>query len=370
MYIRNCWYVAGWSNELPAQGMISRVIINEPLVLFRTADGRVIALEDRCCHRQAPLSLGRREGDHLRCMYHGLKFDSTGRCVEIPGQQTIPPTARVRRFAAVEKDSWLWIWMGEERAADESLIPPAVGLDDPNWSLRSGSLACQASHTLLHDNLCDLSHIAFLHETSFGYGQDHLAKSLPRIATTPRGIRVDRWSTATVPPEGGLDLGADHYLKYDYYVPGVLILRFESYPPGTASRFEFGEPKADPLHASCTSQAVTAVTDTSSQYYFSWGPRACEAAVHPELPDALFTLANRAFEEDRCMLEAQQRNLELRSERDPLMIAHDRGPTLMRSVFERLVREEQAIGSPRLPPRPGRSLLPGGGLIPSRVPTR
>jgi phenylpropionate dioxygenase-like ring-hydroxylating dioxygenase large terminal subunit len=63
--------------------------------------------------------------------------------------------------------------------------------------------------------------------------------------------------------------------------------------------------------------------------------------VHPELPDIMFELAGRAFEEDRRMIEAQQRNLKLRPEPQPLMIGHDRGPSLFRSVVEKLVRQEQ-----------------------------
>jgi phenylpropionate dioxygenase-like ring-hydroxylating dioxygenase large terminal subunit len=74
MWIRNAWYVAAWTHEIEPGRIHARTIIDQPLVLYRTADGGVVALEDRCPHRFAPLSLGRLEGDALRCMYHGLKF--------------------------------------------------------------------------------------------------------------------------------------------------------------------------------------------------------------------------------------------------------------------------------------------------------
>jgi phenylpropionate dioxygenase-like ring-hydroxylating dioxygenase large terminal subunit len=93
MWIRNAWYVAAWSHEISGDGLLARTIMNEPLVLYRTGNGSVVAMEDRCCHRLAPLSLGRREGDDLRCMYHGLKVGPDGRCNEIPGQTTIPDRA-------------------------------------------------------------------------------------------------------------------------------------------------------------------------------------------------------------------------------------------------------------------------------------
>jgi len=63
----------------------------------------LVALEDRCCHRHAPLSAGRREGDSIRCGYHGLKFNEQGLCTEIPGVDKVPPKACVRAYPVVSK---------------------------------------------------------------------------------------------------------------------------------------------------------------------------------------------------------------------------------------------------------------------------
>ncbi|HEY4214843.1 MAG TPA: aromatic ring-hydroxylating dioxygenase subunit alpha [Steroidobacteraceae bacterium] len=346
MFVRNCWYVSGWSAELPAEGLVALTLINEPLLIFRTSRGDVVALEDRCCHRQAPLSLGRREGDDIRCMYHGLKFDSGGHCIEIPGQASIPSRARVRRYAVAERHSWIWVWMGEESAADEALIPPAVGLQDPEYSLRWGRIDYQANHLLIHDNLCDFSHIAYVHENSFGGGDDRIAKTRPKISTLPRGIRVERWSLNSPGRDSfGVPAGLDRWLRYDYLVPGVLLMRSENHPVGTAAHFDNGEPTSEPIHANFTSQAVTALTTDTSRYFFSWGPRSSELAANPQLPDIMFELATRAFEEDRRIIEAQQRNLKLRPEPDPLMIGHDRGPSLFRAVMEKLLNAEAAPAS-------------------------
>ena len=78
MYLRNAWYVAAWPSELNA-GPLARTFLDEPVVLFRTEDGAMHALEDRCCHRNLPLSMGKVEGDNLRCGYHGLLFDRAGK---------------------------------------------------------------------------------------------------------------------------------------------------------------------------------------------------------------------------------------------------------------------------------------------------
>jgi phenylpropionate dioxygenase-like ring-hydroxylating dioxygenase large terminal subunit len=150
MFLRNCWYVAAWSFDLAADQLLPMSIIAEPIVLFRRGDGTPVALQDRCCHRRARLSRGRLEGDCVRCMYHGLKFDSAGRCVEIPGQDMIPPQAFVHTLPVVERGSWLWVWMGDAEKADPALIPGTVALDDPGWDLRTGQMDYKANYIPPH----------------------------------------------------------------------------------------------------------------------------------------------------------------------------------------------------------------------------
>src|SRR5882672_7645407 len=110
MFLRNSWYVAAWDREV-SQRPLGRTFLGEPVVLYRTSRGEPVGLQDRCCHRQLPLSMGKVEGDHLRCGYHGLLFDGSGKCIEIPGQESIPPQARVRAYPLIERYNWVWIWM-------------------------------------------------------------------------------------------------------------------------------------------------------------------------------------------------------------------------------------------------------------------
>lgn len=64
--LRNTWYVAAWAHEVAPGGLLARRILDEALVLWRSADGAPVAQLDRCPHRLAPLSAGRVEGGHLR----------------------------------------------------------------------------------------------------------------------------------------------------------------------------------------------------------------------------------------------------------------------------------------------------------------
>lgn len=105
-YLKNCWYAAWWSCDLPAGEIKARTILNQPLAFFRGNDGGARAIADRCSHRLAPLSMGRLlSNGHLRCCYHGLEFDNDGRCVVNPHTPGVAPTARldIPSYPVVEK---------------------------------------------------------------------------------------------------------------------------------------------------------------------------------------------------------------------------------------------------------------------------
>jgi phenylpropionate dioxygenase-like ring-hydroxylating dioxygenase large terminal subunit len=340
MYIKNCWYVAAWDHELSGESLMPRKLLNQPIVFFRKANGAVVALEDRCCHRSAPLSMGKREGDNLRCGYHGLKYDSAGHCIEIPGQMAIPDVARVRSYPAIERHSWIWVWMGDAAKADPALIPAAVGFDDPNYILRGGQMDYDANYQLVNDNLCDFSHVSFVHESSFRVME--YSESLPQITRLPRGIRVQRW-LHDPPNKPDFVPAGDTWQIYDYLAPGVLLMSSALYPTGTAANFTGAPTGIEPLHANFSSQAITPMTDTTSRYFYSMGPRSCEKGAE-DLADLIGVSINKAFAEDKRMIEAQQRTInELGFKSTP--IRHDSGPVQMRRVMERLAEEESSAAT-------------------------
>ena len=342
MFVRNCWYVAGWDSDVTAEGPVARTILNEPIVLYRASDGGLVAFTDRCCHRFAPLSMGRVEGDDLRCMYHGLKFDRTGRCVDIPGQDLIPQSACVKTYPVAEKHSWIWVWMGDPARADEALIPPAVGFGDPNWTLRRGHLDYEANYLLINDNLTDFTHLPYVHANSFGAGEE-FARTRPQVSLLDRGVRIQRW--VTTPVRDGADAPphrreqGDAWQTYDFLAPGVLLMHTITCPVGTADRFNRQPPdtsKLKPLAENFTSQAVTPMTDRTSRYFFSWGPRTAPGS--DALADAMLAVAHMAFGEDKVMIEAQQRVVDASPGLRMTMTSSDAAPMQMRAVIERLVK--------------------------------
>jgi nitrite reductase/ring-hydroxylating ferredoxin subunit len=100
-FVRNQWYVAAYSAEV-GRDLLARIILGEPLVLYRTSAGQPAALADRCVHRHFPLSASQLDGDTIVCGYHGFSYGPDGRFVAVPGQQRIPQTARVSAYPVAE----------------------------------------------------------------------------------------------------------------------------------------------------------------------------------------------------------------------------------------------------------------------------
>lgn len=340
MFIKNCWYVAAWSSELKLTGFLARTILDTPLALWRDGEGKAVAFEDRCCHRGAPLSKGRREGNCVRCMYHGLKFDSSGVCVEIPGQERIPAATRVNVYPLVEQHKWIWIWMGEAAQADPALIPDTHWLDDAEWRSLEGYTHYDTNYLLIADNLLDLAHLPYVHPTTLGGDEDY-AKNRAEVQNVPRGIRVTRWALdTTVPafvqkvrPYAGK---VDRWNHYDFLVPGVFLMDSGVMPAGTGAK-EGHRIDAAQFHG-C--QALTPENENATHYFFahphnfSIDDPAVTASVHQSVVTA--------FEEDREMVTAQARSLALKTDFKMQPIAADAALGRFRFLVEKMVREEQA----------------------------
>jgi phenylpropionate dioxygenase-like ring-hydroxylating dioxygenase large terminal subunit len=342
-YVRNAWYVGGWSADLHHDKLSAIRVLGEPIVLWRT-QRKVVALADRCVHRLAPLSLGRCEADRLRCMYHGLLYDMHGQCVQIPGQDVVPPGARVRSYPVIERHSWIWVWMGDPARADETLIPPAVGLDDPEWILGHGQLDYQAEARYINDNLLDFSHLTYVHANSFGAGPS-FAEDRPKLTALDRGVRFERWITGTKGPVGrGTDELTDGWSTYDFLIPGVLLMWSGSFKPGTAAECNYERPDyAQAVRGvTFTSQAVTPTAERSARYFYSWGPHRQHG--DEALREVLMKIANQAFGEDKIMIEAQQRVIDQTADPVIMPTAHDRGVTIFSRLVARLAREEADAG--------------------------
>ena len=347
MYIRNAWYMAGWSRDVPAAAPTALRMLDQPLVLYRDDDGGLVALEDRCCHRLAPLSQGRVEGKDIRCLYHGLKFAPDGSCNEMPGHSAIPKAMKVRAWPVVERHSAIWIWMGDPERADAAEIADFRGPDHPDWAMLPGRMDYVADYRLIQDNLLDLSHVPYVHRASFGRSNAQIneawARSEVRVSPLPNGVDVERWlQNSPAQPQLGLREGArvDVLNAYDYLVPGVFLLTTAYHAEGTAARYPTSLPDEPPLFASFSCQAVTPLTARSTCYFFAYGPW----TRHPQaasMKDDYEKLALRAFHEDKTMIEAQQRNIDADPARRMLLFDVDKAPVQYNRLAATLMATEE-----------------------------
>lgn len=164
-YPRNMWWVAAHRDEVTTKPL-ARWLLETPVVLYRLEDGTPAALYDRCPHRWAPLSEGHVDGDKIICPYHGMEFNTAGRCTKAPTQHMKPKTAEIPSFAVREAGAYIWIWMGDQDTID--CDPPEVGYQiDPGWTPVHGYYEVAANWVLIRENVLDLTHIAFLHKDTF-----------------------------------------------------------------------------------------------------------------------------------------------------------------------------------------------------------
>jgi vanillate O-demethylase monooxygenase subunit len=113
-----------------------------------------------------------------------------------------------------------------------------------------------------------------------------------------------------------------------------------SFAAGTAQRCGFEKPDYAEAIGSVTftSQAVTPTDDRTARYFFSWGPHRDHGDEAPR--DMLMGLADRAFAEDKVMIEAQQRVIDRTPSPRIMPTVHDRGVTLFNRLVDRLARAE------------------------------
>jgi len=166
-YLKDVWYCAALSREI-ADKPLGRIICEKPMALFRTGSGRVAALEDRCAHRQAPLSIGQVIGDEIQCVYHGFVFNCEGACTHVPRQDMIPINARIESYPAIERWGFVWVWIGAGQKADPATVPHLPWNADPKCRPVFFHWNVKANFQLIPDNLLDVSHTDFLHSHSIG----------------------------------------------------------------------------------------------------------------------------------------------------------------------------------------------------------
>lgn len=340
MLLRNRWYVAAQSSELDDRPL-GRMILGEPIVLFRGQGGTAAALEDRCVHRQAPLSLGEVVGDTLQCGYHGFCFDRSGACVRVPSQKTIPPGARVRSYPVIERHGLIFLWMGEAANAAARAPYEFPWQENESWRVMHAKFHARFDYRLLIDNLMDVTHLPFAHKTTIGTA----AVAEDAVSKTERDgerVRVTRWMENIDQAPAHVEVTGyagkvDRWQVMEFTPPGFIWLQVGSAVTGTGGREAQGK---DMLLDRHSVHIQTPETESATHYFWTTAHRAGSLTAAQER--TLYDRTVQAFNEDLVVLEGQFQRLD--PERPTVDITADAGALEVRRLMTRLIADEAASG--------------------------
>jgi len=339
MFLKNSWYVAGWSKDYQKE-LRAQMLLGEKIVFYRRLDGNPVALEDACPHRKLPLSQGRLQEDRVVCGYHGLTFDCTGACVEAPTQRgNIPKRAVVRSYPVVDRYRLLWIWMGDPEKANPDDIFEIENFDNPEWGYTEGGmLPIECNYLWVVDNLLDPSHVAWVHVTSFaGSGTDDQPLDLEK---TEKGVIVSRWIYDQPPSPYYKDLvkfegNCDRKQHYEMCIPGIALNKSVYTPPGTGGP---NKPEGDKTYINISYNFMTPVDERNTMYI--WFQHRNTDPEDKLISEKMNAGARAAFLEDKEILEAVQIGME-DMDIPNIDLALDAGAKLFRVKLQRLINEEQ-----------------------------
>lgn len=343
-WITNAWYVVGWDAEIDV-APLARTICGVPMMFYRKLDRTVVAMRDACPHRMLPLSMGLREGDSIRCKYHGLKLGPDGVAEEMPLKgDAVNTRICAETYTVAERHRFVWVWVGEKALADEALIPNLWPCSTPGWMFDGGYNHVAADYRLMIDNLMDLTHETHVHSGSIG--QPELMEA--PIDTRVEGDRVfvTRWMPGVdAPPfwRGALkqDGPVDRWQICEFITPSSVIIDVGVAPVGAGATVERHDTATTGGVRGVVIDTMTPESETSMHYF--WG-----MARSFDVEDAGFTARFKAaqsgvFGEDVEILEAQQRAIQANPDLKLQAYNIDQGGVRARQIIARLIRDSQPV---------------------------
>jgi phenylpropionate dioxygenase-like ring-hydroxylating dioxygenase large terminal subunit len=328
-FIRNGWYAAAWSEEI-TPALTERWICGVPLVFFRDRDGRAVALDGTCPHRQYPLALGRLKDDVIECGYHGVAFGSDGRCVRVPGAEHPQAAMRVRDYPLVERGGLIWIWPGDAERADPAKIVD-WWLTDPGWVSVHDTKIVNARQSLVIDNLMDLTHEASLHATTLG---NPAVIETPLITQTLDDcVRASRMMLDVPPPGLFAQMGLSGTIDRGQIA--------EFHPPGLCLTIVTAKPRQEntPTLRWTVLHALTPETEDRTRYL--WATARDYALDDERISNIWLTQTNTIFDQDVAALEAQEQRLRTAPQPIELSVATDAGALALQLACRERLRAEQ-----------------------------
>lgn len=190
--LRSFWQPVAIANQLDPGTARGIRIMCEDLTLYRGMSGKHYLVGGRCAHRCGILHTGWIEGEELRCMYHGWRYDGLGQCTEMPAEKRPrPELVRIAGYPVHEYGGLLFAYMGEGPAPEFDL-PRKPFFEEPGWLLFPREQAWDCNWFQQVENSLDGAHLSFAHAWGrVSRFQEEITTAIPELSydETDAGIR-------------------------------------------------------------------------------------------------------------------------------------------------------------------------------------
>lgn len=180
--IRNSWYAVLNSREVKKGKLVAARRFGEDIVFFRSSSGNISAVTSLCAHRGASLCKGWLEGDNIKCPFHGIEYDSTGKCVYVPSDgrssERDYSVFNLKTYPTKEIGGIVFVWYGDKEPDSEPDVFDIVKDDSYTYDHIEDTWNVHYSRVI--ENQLDVSHLAFVHHNTIGRGNKTLCNG-PKV---------------------------------------------------------------------------------------------------------------------------------------------------------------------------------------------
>lgn len=334
-WITNSWYVVAWDWQVDHQP-ISMTICGTPVLLYRKLDRSVVAMRDACPHRMLPLSMGLREGDSIRCKYHGLRIGADGKANEMPlKSDAVNARICVETFEIVERHRFVWMWIGDRDKADPALIPDLWPCSKEGWVFDGGYYHVACDYRLMIDNLMDLTHETYVHSGSIG--QLEILEADIMASVEGESVFVRRWMPGIEAPpfwrqalkKDGL---VDRWQICQFIKPSAVMIDVGVASCGSGATLQSHDQGARGMVV----DFMTPETETTHHYF--WGMARNYDLDDPGFTARLKRAQGAVFAEDKEILEAQQKAIQANPDLRLTAYRIDEGGVRARQIIARAIK--------------------------------
>ena len=203
-FLWDFWYPAMRSDEIYGRNLATATLLEIPLVIGRTSEGKAFAMRDACPHRGIPLSYGHFDGRNVQCSYHGWEFDAcSGRCVEIPSLTSADKLKAERisasHFPCAERDGYVWVYVNAAGTRLPEALPAVPELPKFSEKFKITRLDCDLPSHVDQGiiGLMDPAHGPFVHQSWFWRSKKSIHEKAKQFEPIPNGFRMSKHSPST-----------------------------------------------------------------------------------------------------------------------------------------------------------------------------